>query len=119
MVRLGLFNFRNGDVLLVTGDVAALRAFGKRIQAAFDSGISSVAVHEFASSSTADNRQARRSRVLLRAQQNAALYVYKFFQTLRRSLVGSLRMSENDFGRCFHSIPFQFKTESPCKTPRP
>lgn len=48
MIRLGLFNFRNDDVVLIAGDKAAMVAFGNRLQAEFRSGKSCVAIHDFA-----------------------------------------------------------------------
>lgn len=52
MIRLGLFNFRNDDVVLIAGNQAAVVALGNRLQAEFRSGKSCVAIHDFASVSS-------------------------------------------------------------------
>jgi hypothetical protein len=52
MIRLGLFNFRNDDVVLIAGDKAAVVALGNHLQAEFRSGKSCVAIHDFASVSS-------------------------------------------------------------------
>jgi hypothetical protein len=49
MLRLGLFNFRNDDVVLMAGDEAAVAALGKHLEAEFRSGNAYVPVHDFAS----------------------------------------------------------------------
>jgi hypothetical protein len=49
MLRLGLFNFRNDDVLLIAGDRDAVTALGNHLRAEFDSGKACVAVHDIAS----------------------------------------------------------------------
>lgn len=52
MLHLGLFNFRNDDVLLIAGDTAAIAALGNRLRAEFGSGKSCVPIHDLASVST-------------------------------------------------------------------
>ena len=49
MLRLGLFNFRNDDVVLIAGDKATVAELGKRLQTEFRSGTSCVAIHDVAS----------------------------------------------------------------------
>lgn len=49
MLRLGRFNFRNDDVVLIAGDKAAVAALGHRLEAEFRSGKAYVPVHDFAS----------------------------------------------------------------------
>jgi hypothetical protein len=51
-LRLGLFNFRNDDVLLLAGDSAAVVALGMHLSKEFDSGKSCVAIHNVAVVST-------------------------------------------------------------------
>jgi hypothetical protein len=52
MLRLGLFNFRNDDVLLIAGDVADVAALGHRLFAEFNSGKKCVAIHDLVSVSS-------------------------------------------------------------------
>jgi hypothetical protein len=48
MLRIGLFNFRNDDVLLIAGDKASVAALGSHLRAEFERGKSCVAVHDIA-----------------------------------------------------------------------
>lgn len=52
MLRLGLFNFRNDDVLLIAGEAAAIVELGVRLRAEFEAGKSRVAIHDLASVSS-------------------------------------------------------------------
>jgi hypothetical protein len=47
-LHLGLFNFRNDDVLLLAGDRAAVLELGTHLRKEFDSGKSYVAIHDVA-----------------------------------------------------------------------
>lgn len=46
MLRMGLFNFRNDDVLLIAGDKASVAALGRHLRTEFESGKSCVAIHD-------------------------------------------------------------------------
>ncbi len=47
-LRLGLFNFRNDDILLLAGDRAAVVELGTHLSKEFDSGKLYVAIHDVA-----------------------------------------------------------------------
>ena len=47
-LRLGLFHFRNDDVVLIAGDRSTIAALGQHLQAAFNAGETCVAIHALA-----------------------------------------------------------------------
>ena len=47
-LHLGMFNFRNDDVVLLAGDPGAIAALGTHLQQNFDAGRSCVAIHTLA-----------------------------------------------------------------------
>jgi hypothetical protein len=48
MLRLGLFNFRNDEVVLIAGDKAEITALGSCLENEFRSGKAYVPIHKFA-----------------------------------------------------------------------
>lgn len=47
-LRLGLFNFRNDDVLLLSGSAKGIADLGRKLQIAFQAGQTRIAIHDLA-----------------------------------------------------------------------